>query len=168
MCIRDRIREAAEGLGPTYVKLAQLISAAEGIFPEPLIAECKKCRDEVRPESWVTVRKTIENELGPIDKIFSFIDPVPIAAASIAQVHIAKIKDNSINREVAIKILRPDIEKLFNEELDALMFLAYMIESLVAKTRRLKLIEVVHLLREITNIEMDLSLIHISEPTRPY
>ena len=57
---------------------------------------------------------------------------------------------------VAIKILRPDIEKIFNEELDALMFLAYIVESLIKKTKRLKLVEVVQLLREITNVEMDL------------
>ena len=76
--------------------------------------------------------------------------------ASIAQVHIAKIKDGNQNREVAIKILRPDIEKLFNEELDALMLFAYIIENTVSKAKRLKLVEVVYLLREITNIEMDL------------
>ena len=65
-----------------------------------------------------------------------------------------KLEDQTV--EVAIKILRPDIEKVFNEELDALMLLAYIVENTVAKTKRLKLIEVVHLLREITNIEMDL------------
>ena len=80
----------------------------------------------------------------------------PIAAASIAQVHIAKINIHNKPTEVAIKILRPDIEKEFNEELDALMLFAYVIESLFVKTKRLKLVEVVHLLREITNIEMDL------------
>ena len=80
----------------------------------------------------------------------------PIAAASIAQVHIADIKDKDENKQVAIKILRPDIERLFNEELDALMLFAYIIENTFSKAKRLKLIEVVHLLREITNIEMDL------------
>ena len=59
-------------------------------------------------------------------------------------------------KQVAIKILRPDIEKLFNEELDALMLFAYIVENLFSKAKRLKLVEVVHLLREITNIEMDL------------
>ena len=59
-------------------------------------------------------------------------------------------------KEVAIKILRPNIEKIFNEELDALMLLAYIVESLIKKTKRLKLVEVVQLLREITNVEMDL------------
>ena len=80
----------------------------------------------------------------------------PIAAASIAQVHLAKIRVNGEEKEVAIKILRPEIEKIFNQELDALMLFAYIVESIVKKSKRLKLVEVVHLLREITNIEMDL------------
>ena len=61
-----------------------------------------------------------------------------------------------MEKQVAIKILRPDIEKLFNEELDALMLFAYIIENTFSKAKRLKLVEVVYLLREITNIEMDL------------
>ena len=77
-------------------------------------------------------------------------------AASIAQVHIAKIKNENQEKQVAIKILRPEIEKLFNEELDALMLFAYIVENSISKAKRLKLVEVVHLLREITNIEMDL------------
>ena len=91
---------------------------------------------------------------GKYKNIFELSEP--IAAASIAQVHTAKIKINEEDKLVAIKILRPDIEKLFNEELDALMLLAYFVENLVPKTKRLKLIESVHLLKEITNIEMDL------------
>ena len=79
-----------------------------------------------------------------------------IAAASIAQVHFAKIKNENEEKQVAIKILRPDIEQLFNEELDALMLFAYIVENTISKAKRLKLVEVVHLLREITNIEMDL------------
>ena len=63
---------------------------------------------------------------------------------------------NDKEQEVAIKILRPNIEKVFNEELDALMLFAYIVENTLKKTKRLKLVEVVHLLREITNIEMDL------------
>jgi len=71
-------------------------------------------------------------------------------------VHFATINDSVEKKEVAIKILRPNIEKIFNEELDALMLLAYIVESLIKKTKRLKLVEVVLLLREITNVEMDL------------
>jgi len=71
-------------------------------------------------------------------------------------VHFATINDSVEKKEVAIKILRPNIEKIFNEELDALMLLASIVESLIKKTKRLKLVEVVQLLREITNVEMDL------------
>ena len=70
--------------------------------------------------------------------------------------HFATISDFAEKKEVAIKILRPNIEKTFNEELDALMLLAYIIQNLIRKTKRLKLIEVIQLLREITNMEMDL------------
>ena len=69
-----------------------------------------------------------------------------------------KLNYENQEKQVAIKILRPDIEKLFNEELDALMLFAYIVENTVPKAKRLKLIEVVHFLREITNIEMDLKI----------
>ena len=101
-------------------------------------------------------QKIIKKEIGEnqFKNIYEISEP--IAAASIAQVHIAKINYENENKEVAIKILRPDIEKLFNEELDALMLFAYLVENIFSKAKRLKLVEVVHLLREITNIEMDL------------
>ena len=101
-------------------------------------------------------KNILRKELGKenFDKIINFSDS--IAAASIAQVHFATISDFAEKKEVAIKILRPNIEKIFNEELDALMLLAYIIQNLIRKTKSLKLIEVVQLLREITNIEMDL------------
>ena len=101
-------------------------------------------------------KKIIKKEIG--ENYFRDITDIsePIAAASIAQVHLAKIRFESKEKLVAIKILRPDIEKLFNEELDALMLFAYIVENTFSKAKRLKLIEVVHLLREITNIEMDL------------
>ena len=71
----------------------------------------------------------------------------PIAAASIAQVHKAQINDNGVIKDVAIKILRPNIKKIFNEEIDALILLAFIVESFVKKTKRLKLVEVFYLLK---------------------
>ena len=65
----ERLRHVAELQGPTYVKLAQLISAAEGVFPEALVAECKKCRDQVSPEPWAEVSKVLNDELGTEDQI---------------------------------------------------------------------------------------------------
>ena len=67
-----RIRRAAERQGPTYVKLAQLISAAEGVFPEALVDECRRCRDRVEPESWRSIKKVLTRELGPTSGDFRF------------------------------------------------------------------------------------------------
>ena len=116
----------------------------------------RKTQRKVPAFDLFNAKKIIKKEIG--EKQFSNIIEIsePIAAASIAQVHIAKIKNENHEKHVAIKILRPDIEKLFNEELDALMLFAYIIENTISKAKRLKLVEVVHLLREITNIEMDL------------
>ena len=86
--------------------------------------------------------------------IIEFSDSV--AAASIAQVHKAKINEGNTIKDVAIKVLRPNIKEIFNSEIDAIMMLAYLIETLIPKTKRLKLIEVVFLFKEITNHEMDL------------
>ena len=108
------------------------------------------------PFSKDQAKKIIKDDLG-IDTYNSIIDlSEPVAAASIAQVHKAKIDDNGIIKDVAIKILRPDIKKIFNDEIDAIMLFAFLVESLIKKTKRLKLVEVVFLLKEITNLEMDL------------
>src|SRR3954465_4264667 len=85
-----RLRIAAERLGPTYIKLGQIISSGEGLFPEELVTEFKKCRDHVPAESWSDVRAVVETELGrPLESVFAEFDRVPLAAASIAQVHAA-------------------------------------------------------------------------------
>src|SRR5207244_6534004 len=87
-----RLRRAAERLGPAYIKLGQIISAGEGVFPEPLVAEFKKCRDQVPPETWATVRRVVEEDLGrPLESVFARFDPEPLAAAAIAQAHDARV-----------------------------------------------------------------------------
>ncbi|MGH8979898.1 MAG: AarF/UbiB family protein, partial [Acidimicrobiales bacterium] len=81
-----RLRRAFERLGPTYIKLGQILSAGEGVFPDELVAEFRLCRDQVPAEPFATVRATVEAELGhPLAHIFSAFEEVPIAAASIAQ-----------------------------------------------------------------------------------
>ena len=152
----ERLCIALQGMGTTFIKLGQFLATRPDIISEEISKDLEKLQDKVPAFDLYDAKKIIKKEIG--EKQFNNIIELsePIAAASIAQVHIAKIKNENQEKQVAIKILRPDIEKLFNEELDALMLFAYIIENTFPKAKRLKLVEVVHLLREITNIEMDL------------
>ena len=152
----EKLCEALEGMGTTFIKLGQFLATRPDIIGKELAYDLEKLQDKLPPFGFEEAKDILKKEVG--DNHFSKIKYIskPIAAASIAQVHLAKIIMNNKEQEVAIKILRPDIEKIFNEELDALMLFAYLVENIVKKTKRLKLIEVVHLLREVTNVEMDL------------
>jgi ubiquinone biosynthesis protein len=117
-----RLRMAAERLGPTYIKLGQIISAGEGIFPEELVAEFKKCRDQVPPEPWDAVRAVVEDDLGrPLRDVFSSFDTRPVAAASIAQVHAARLVTGE---DVVVKVQRPSVARLVRQDLRVMAWLA--------------------------------------------
>ena len=151
-----KLCNALQSMGTTFIKLGQFLATRPDIIGEDIAKELEKLQDKLPPFQLKEAKNILRKELGKenFDKIINFSDS--IAAASIAQVHFATISDFAEKKEVAIKILRPNIEKTFNEELDALMLLAYIIQNLIRKTKRLKLIEVIQLLREITNMEMDL------------
>jgi ubiquinone biosynthesis protein len=117
-----RFRLAAERLGPTYIKLAQIISAGTGVFPTELVAECRKCRDQVAPVAYPEIVAVVEAELGlPLYQVFRTFDPTPLAAASIAQVHAAVLRTGE---EVVVKVQRPGIEGLIRRDLKVLSWLA--------------------------------------------
>ena len=143
-------------MGTTFIKLGQFLATRPDIIGQSLSNDLERLQDKLPPFGKTVSENIIKKEIGikNFEKISNLSNP--IAAASIAQVHLATIIEENKERQVAIKILRPNIEKVFNEELDALMLLAYLIESTIKKSKRLKLVEVVHLCKEITNIEMDL------------
>lgn len=117
-----RLRIAFERLGPTYIKLGQILSAGEGVFPEELVGEFRLCRDQVAPESFETIRKTVEEELGrPLGAVFSSFEEVPIAAASIAQAHSARLVSGE---EVVVKVQRPEIDRKVRRDLAVMAWLA--------------------------------------------
>jgi ubiquinone biosynthesis protein len=120
-----RLREAAETLGPTYIKLGQIISSGEGIFPAELVAEFVKCRDQVPAEGFHLVREVVEHDLGaPLEAVFSHFERRPIAAASIAQVHAATLRDGT---EVVVKVQRPSVDALVHDDLRVMAWLAPML-----------------------------------------
>ena len=152
----ERLSSSLESMGTTFIKLGQFLATRPDIIGEELSKKLENLQDKLPPFSLHQAKEIIKNDLGE-DTYNSIIDlSEPVAAASIAQVHKAQINDNGTIKDVAIKILRPNIKKIFNEEIDAMMFFAFLIESFIKKTKRLKLVEVVFLLKEITNLEMDL------------
>src|SRR5579883_1915729 len=116
------VRAAFEDLGPTYVKLGQLVASSEGLFPERYCVEMRKCLDRVRPFPFEQVRRTLREELGrDPDEVFAWIDPQPLASASIAQVHAARLHDG---QEVVVKVQRPKIAEIVEADLRVLRLAA--------------------------------------------
>ena len=153
---KEKLSNSLQSMGTTFIKLGQFLATRPDIIGEDLSKQLETLQDKLPPFSLSEAKKIIKKDLG--DQMFNSIINLsePVAAASIAQVHKAQIDDNGTIKDVAVKILRPQIKKIFNDEIDALMFFAYVIESLIKKTKRLKLVEVTFLLKQITNHEMDL------------
>ncbi len=152
----ERLSNSLQSMGTTFIKLGQFLATRPDIIGEKLSKQLESLQDRLPPFELSNAKEIIKKDLGE-DNFNSIINlSEPVAAASIAQVHKAQINDNGTIKDVAIKILRPNIKKIFNEEIDALMLFAFLTESIIKKTKRLKLVEVVYLLKEITNLEMDL------------
>ncbi len=121
-----RLRLVFEELGPTFVKLGQLLSTRPDLLPEAYITELSCLRAAVRPFAFDQVEKILEEEYGrPVAEVFATLDPVPTASASISQVHRAVTHDG---RVIALKVRRPDIARVVKADLDIIKNLAQLIE----------------------------------------
>lgn len=117
-----RLCRAFQALGPTYIKLGQILSSGEGIFPPELVEQFKLLRDRVPAEDFATVRATVEADLGRrLEEVFESFSPTPLAAASIAQVHPARLRGGP---EVVVKVQRPRVAQLVQRDLAVMSFLA--------------------------------------------
>lgn len=123
-----RVRKALEDLGPTFVKLGQVLSLRPDLIPPEWADEFRKLTYSVNPAPFETIRARLEREFpnGKLDQRFASIDPVPIAAASMAQVHRARTTDGD---EIVLKVLRPGIEDVLETDMSILRFLAEFAES---------------------------------------
>lgn len=125
--LASRLRHAAETLGPTFIKLGQIIASGDGLFPTELVAEFKACRDRVPPETFAKVREVVEADLGqPLGAVFQSFDEEPLAAASIAQVHRAVLRSGPDGRpvEVVVKVQRPGVAARVAADLKVMSWLA--------------------------------------------
>ena len=136
-----RLRLALERLGPIFVKFGQVLSTRRDLLPADVAQELAKLQDRVPPFPAVVSREMVERAFGrPLEDLFASFDAEPVASASIAQVHFATLKDG---REVAVKVLRPGMLDVIDDDLSLMRQLAVWIERFSADGRRLKPREVV-------------------------
>ncbi|MFN2342031.1 MAG: ABC1 kinase family protein, partial [Desulfonatronovibrio sp.] len=148
----ERMRMVLEELGPTFIKCGQILSQRADLLPLELLQELRKLQDDVPSESFSEIKKVVEDSFKvPLNTIYSEFEETPIAAASLAQVHRARLKSNGM--EVAVKVQRPEISDIIKNDMDILekiavrldgrieSFKVYNLPNLVQRIRRLMLQE---------------------------
>ena len=149
----ERLRIVLEEAGGAFVKLGQMLSLRSDLIPQEYCDEFSKLQDSVKPFPMYQVRKIIQEEFGKsINKIFDEFDETPIAAASVGQVHKAKLKTGEV---VAVKVQRPDIKKVFEADIDLMDFIAEEAEKYWPDFKIFKPKELVKQFRDYTLKEMD-------------
>jgi ubiquinone biosynthesis protein len=149
-----RIRLALEELGPVFVKFGQAVSTRRDLLPSDIADELARLQDRVPPFPGATAREIVELALGrPVGDAFSAFDETPLAAASIAQVHVALLPDG---REVVVKVLRPGMREIIARDLEVLRTLAGLAQRYWRESRRLRPLEVVDEYEKTILDELDL------------
>ena len=149
-----RLRRALEALGPIFVKFGQVLSTRRDLLPLDIADELAKLQDQVPPFPAAEAAAEIERGIGSrIEDVFADFGSAPVASASVAQVHLARLKDG---REVAVKVLRPGVERAIAKDVALLETAAALVERLWADGRRLKPREVVAEFARHLEDEMDL------------
>ncbi len=156
MSVPQRVRDVLAELGPTFIKLGQILSTRPDLIPHDYVREFEKLQDQVPPFASEIAEKLIQTELGkPVIEMFSGFDPSPIGSASIGQVHRARLKSGE---EVIIKAQRPDINNVIETDLEILFDLARILESRTAWGKIYRLVDVVEEFAGAIREEMDYTL----------
>jgi len=149
-----RVRRALEDLGPIFVKFGQILSTRRDLLPDDLAVELAKLQDRVPPFPGEQARALIEKAWGrPVGAVLDAFDPVPLASASIAQVHTGRLKDGT---QVVVKVLRPGIQSTIRQDLGLLFTVARLAERYWKDGRRLRPVEVVAEYEKTIYDELDL------------
>ena len=153
----ERLRLALESLGPIFVKFGQVLSTRRDLMPPDIADELARLQDRVPPFDSALALQEIEKAYGrPAHEIFAEFDPVPVASASIAQVHFARLREEDGGHEVAVKILRPNMLAVIEHDLALMDNLAMLLEKLWPDGKRLKPREVVAEFAKYLKDELDL------------
>ncbi len=153
LTVPERLRKAFESLGPTFVKLGQLLSNRPDMIPENFVEEFKKLQDNVPPVEFSLMKKQIEAELGGLlENHFLKFNEQPLAAASIGQVYEATLLSGE---DVVVKVQRPDIERIVKNDISILSFLADMMEKYLPETRIIGPKKIVEEFFKTLNFEID-------------
>ena len=149
-----RIRLALEELGPIFIKFGQILSTRRDLLPDDIANELAKLQDAVPPFPGAQARKIIEQAFDrPVDQVLDEFEEVPLASASIAQVHTARLKDG---KQVVVKVLRPDIAKVIRRDVGLLYIIAGLAARYWKEGRRLRPVEVVRDYEKTILDELDL------------
>ena len=147
---------ALTALGPAYIKFGQILSTRPDVVGDELAMQLRVLQDKLAPFSVEEAKQMVEQELEqPVDAVFSEFSE-PVAAASIAQVHKARLIETG--EEVAVKVLRPGIERAFRKDIDAFYFAAHLIELFAPSSRRLRPSDVIAHFDGVVQGELDLRL----------
>jgi ubiquinone biosynthesis protein len=149
----EKVRLILEELGATYIKLGQILSTRPDLIPKEYIDELSKLQDEALPLSFAEVKGLVEQELGKsLEEVFAYFERKPIASASLAQVHRAKLKSGE---SVVVKVQRPNIAKTIESDISLLYQLASLVEARVREARRYNLVGIVNEFAKTIRRELD-------------
>ncbi len=152
----ERLATALTALGPSFIKLGQVLSTRADLLGDVMAEDLSRLQDQLPPFAGSAAKAIVESELGqPLDALFSRFEETPVSAASIAQVHFAVTSEG---RPVAVKILRPGIERAFERDLGLFYWLADLAERFEPRLARFKPRAVVALFEEVVRAELDLRL----------
>ena len=154
----ERLRLALEALGPVFIKFGQALSTRRDLLPEDIADELARLQDQVAPFASATAVQIIEAALGqPVDELFARFDRQPLASASVAQVHSARLLGSEGEREVVVKVIRPDEQAVIEKDTRLMLFLARRFERWFRLGRRLRAVAVVEDYRQTILDELDLA-----------